>query len=133
MSTIGAEHPLCGPSLPCMVFSENFRSSPSVVSSSLPSIISYLPVVDSSTWHFHVMIFVALNSGKQKSMFNLFEVVNFPAWFSHIVSTVSSDLSFDVSLSITIVELPPLSNRIQKFLNFAFTLRVFIQPCRIDE
>ena len=61
-------------------------------------------------------------------MFTFFEVVNFPVWFSHVVYTVSFNLSFDVSLPIKTVEMLPLSNRIQKFLNFAFPLQVFIHP-----
>ena len=95
--------------------SEKLISSPSVVSRYLPGIILYLPVVELSTWHLHVTIFFALNSGNQKSTFTFFEFVTFLAWVSHVVSTVSFDLSFDVSLPITIVELIPLSNRIQKF------------------
>ena len=83
--------------------------------------------------HSHVTILVSLNSGKQKSTFTFFEVMNFPAWVSHIFFSVSFDLSFDVRLTITIVELLPLSNRIQKFLNYALSLQVFIHPCRIGE
>ena len=45
-STMGDEHPLYGPSLPSMTFSEHLRSSPSAVSRSIPRIIFYLPVVD---------------------------------------------------------------------------------------
>ena len=103
------------------------------MSRSLPRIISYLPVVDLSTWHFHVMIFVALNYGKKIYMFTFFEVVNFPAWVPHIVCIVSFDLRFEVSLPITIMELLPLSNIVRKFLNFDFPLQVFIQPYRIGE
>ena len=62
-----------------------------------------------------------------------FEVVNFPSLVSHIVFTVSFGLIFNVSLPIKIVKLLPLSNRIPKFLNFAFPLRVFIHPWRIGE
>ena len=59
----------------------------SVVIKYLSRIISYLPLVDLSTWHFHVAIFVSLNSGRQKYMFTFFEVVNFPAWVSHVFSS----------------------------------------------
>ena len=93
----------------------------------------YLLLLDLSTWHFHVTIFVALNSSKKRSTFTFFEAANLPDWVSYVVSAVYFDLSFDVSLPITIVELIPLSNRIRKILNFDFPLRVFIQPCRIDE
>ena len=60
------------------------------------------------------MIFVALNSGIQKYIITFFEVVNFLDWVSRIVSSVSFALSFDVRLLVTIVELIPLSNIIQK-------------------
>ena len=85
MSTMGDKHPLYFPFPPIMAFSENLRSSHSVVSRSLPRIVSYLPLVDSSTWHVYVTISVALNYGKQKTMLPFFEAVNFPAWVSHIV------------------------------------------------
>ena len=110
MSTIGTEHPSYGNYSLIMTLSENLRSSPNVVSSYLSRIISYIPLVDLLTWHFHVTIFVSLNSGKQTSTFTFFEVVNFQAWVSHIIFAVSFDLNFDVSLTITIVELIPLSN-----------------------
>ena len=84
-------------------------------------------------WNFHVTIFVALKSGRQKLMFTLFEAVNVSDWVSHVFSAVSFVLSFDVSLPVTIVELLPLSNIIQKFLNSALPLRVFMQTCRIGK
>ena len=91
-----------------------FRSSPSAVSGSLPRIISYLPLVDLSIWHFHVTIFFALKSGKKKYTFSFFEVVNFLAWISRVVSNVYFVFCFDISLML------PLSNRIRKNLNFTF-------------
>ena len=133
MSNIGAEHPSYGNSPPIMTLSENLRSSPNVVSRYLPRIILYLPLADSSKWNFHVTIFVSLNYGKQTYTFTFFEVVNFLAWVYHIFFAASFDLNFDVSLTITIVELIPLSNIIRKFLNFAFVLQVFIHPWRIGE
>ena len=131
--TIGVDHPLYGPYLPMMTLSENLRSVPNTVSRSLLRIISYILLVDSSMWNFHVTIFVALNSGKKNSTFTFSEVVNFLAWVSYIVFADYFDLIFDVSLPITIVELILLSNRIRKFLNFAFPLQVFIHPWRIGE
>ena len=116
-----------------MTFSENLRSSPSAVSRSLPRIRLYLPLVDLSTWHFQVNILVAINSGKQKSIFTFFEVVKFPAWVYQIFFSVSFDFIFDVSSPTTVDELIPLSNIIRNFLNSALPLRVFIQPCRIGE
>ena len=112
---------------------EIFGSSSSVVIMSLPRIVSYLPLVYLSTWHAHVTIFFALNSGKQKSIFTFFEVVNFPDWVYHLFFSASFVLSFDVSLPITTVILIPLSNRIRKFLNFSLPIQVFMQPCRIGE
>ena len=126
-------HPSYGPSPPIMTFSENLRSSPSAVSRSLPRIRLYLPLVDLSTWHFQVNILVAINSGKQKSIFTFFEVVKFPAWVYQIFFSVSFDFIFDVSSPTTVDELIPLSNIIRNFLNSALPLRVFIQPCRIGE
>ena len=95
-----------------------------MVSRALPRIISYIPLVDSSTWNFYVTIFVALNYGRQKYTFNFFEVVNFPAWVSHLVSSVSFVLCFDVSSPVTIVELLPFFNRIIKFLKFPLLMVV---------
>ena len=132
-SAMCVDHPPYVPSPPIMMLSENLISSPNAVSRFLPRIILYLPLVNFLTWHFHVNIFVALNSGKQKSTFTLFYFVNFRAWVSHIVFAVSFYLSFDVRLTNIIVEMIPMSNRIWKLSNFAFPLRVFIQPCRIGE
>ena len=85
---MGDKHPLYGPSTPIMTFSEKLRSSPSAVIRYLPRIISYLPLVDSLMWHFHVTILVALNSSKQKSIFAFFDIVKFPACVSHIAFSV---------------------------------------------
>ena len=60
-SSIVAEHPACGPSLPIMTCLEKLKPSPRAVSISIPRIISYILLVDLSTWHFHVTILVALN------------------------------------------------------------------------
>ena len=130
---MGDDHPLYGPSPPIMTFLENLRSSPNVVIGSLPRIISYLPLVDSSTWYFHVTILVQLNSGKKQSIFTFFKAVNFPFWVSQIFFAASFYLSFDIRLPITIFELLPMSNIIRKFFNFALPLRLFIQPCSIAE
>ena len=127
------EHPLHGIYTPIVTFSDNLISCPNVVSRSLPRIISYLLFVYLLTWHFHLTILVALNSSKKKFIFTFFEVVNSPAWFSHMVLADSFHLSFDVSLTITMVELLLLSNIIRKFLKFALPLWVFIHPRRIGE
>ena len=130
---MGDKNPSYGLSAPIITFSSNLRSSLNAVSSSLPRIISYLPLVDSSTWHFHITILVALNNGNQKSMFIFFEVVNLPSWVSCIVFADYFDLIVDVSLPITTIELLPLSDIIWKLLNFSLPILVFIQPCRIGE
>ena len=130
---MGSKHPSYVPSPPIMMFPENLISSPSAVNRSLPRIISYLLLVELSTWHFHDTILVALNSGKQNSMFAFCEVVNFPAWVSHVVSVEFFGLNFYVSLPITVVELLPLSNRIRKSWNNYLPLQVFIQTCSIVE
>ena len=38
-----------------------------------------------STWHFHVIFFVALNSGRQKSSLTFLILVKFPYWIFHCV------------------------------------------------
>ena len=129
-STIGPEHPLYGPSPPIMTLSEHLIYIPNAVSRSQPRIISYLPPVDSSIWHFHVTISIALNSDRHRSTFALFEVVNFPACVYHIVSAVYLVLSFYVSLPVTTDSAVQQNSGV---LYFAFPLRVFIHPCRIGE
>ena len=133
-STICAEHPSCVPPPPIMMFSEKNQSSTSVVRRSVSSIISYILSSLVFTWHIHETILVALNYGRHKSTFTFFEVLKLPAWISHVV--IYDDffcLSFDASLTITIVKLLQLSNRIWTFLHFAFPLQVFIEPCSIVE
>ena len=130
-SNIGAEHPSYGPLPLFMTWLENLRYNPVVVSKYLPMITSYLLFVESSTWHFHITILVAIKFRKHNSTFTFFEVVKFPDWVSHVVITVSFYSSFDISLTITSVEVLPLSNMIQKFLNFALPIRVSIHPFSI--
>ena len=65
---------------------------------------------NSSTWHFQITIFVALNSGNKKSTFTFFEVINFPDWVYHKFYYVSYSLRFDSSIPITTVEMLLLSN-----------------------
>ena len=81
----------------------------------------------------HVTIFVALNYDSHKSTVAISFVVNFPYWVCHVVMVESLSLSFDVRLFINIFELLIFFNRILKFLNFEFHLRVFIQPCSIGK
>ena len=112
---------------------ENLCYDPKWISKYLPKIIWYLPLVDSSMWHFHVTIFVALNSGRQNSTFTFFEVVNFLDCIFHVVFVVLICLSLYVSLTIKIVELIQLSNSIWNFLHSAHPIQVFIHPCGIGE
>ena len=112
---------------------ENLIPSPIAVSRSLPGIISYLIFVDSSTWNFHVTILFALNYGRHKSTVAISLIVNLPAWFCHVAVEKFLYLFFDVRLFITVVEVLPLYNTIQKFLIFDFPLHAFVHPCKIGE
>ena len=51
---------------PIIILLKNLISIPNAVSRSLPRIISYILLVDLSTWNFHVTIFVALNSSRKQ-------------------------------------------------------------------
>ena len=75
-STIDAKHPSYGPLPPDIMRLENIRSNTREVCKSLPRIMSYLTLAESSILHFHVVIFVALNSGSQNSTITFFNVVN---------------------------------------------------------
>ena len=130
---MGEEHPLYGPFPPSMTLLENLISIPSAVRRSLSSIISYLLLVESSMWHFHITIFAVINSGRRKYTFTFFGVVKFRAWVYHVVFPYYFVLIFDASLPTKIFEVLPLSNRIRKKSNFSLPLRVFIQPCRIGK
>ena len=133
MSTLGADNPLNGPLPPKRMFSENLRYNNKAVSQSLPRIISYLLLVDLSMRHFHITFLVAPNYVRHNFMFTFLEVVNFPAWVSHVVSVELFCLSFSISLPIIIFELFLPSNRTQKFLNNSLPLWVFIQRFSIGE
>ena len=45
-----------------MTWSDNFKFNPNSVNKYFPKIISYLPLAQPSTWHFHVMKFVVINA-----------------------------------------------------------------------
>ena len=47
-------------------------------------------------WHFHVTIFVALESESQKSTVEISLVVNFPAWSYHVLMEEYLRLSFGI-------------------------------------
>ena len=128
---MGVVDPLKGPSSASMTCPENFRFDTNPVHRCRPNIISYLPLTDSSTWQFYVMKFVTLSAGKVKYTLTLLLVVIFPACVIHCIRAFSYRPNFFTSLPITIVELHPLSNKIQKHFNLALPLLVFIHPCRI--
>ena len=132
---MGAAHPWHCYSPKSMVFVENFRSIPSLVSRSLLIIISYLPALESSTWHFHVTIFIALRTGKDNYTFTIQLFVVFPACVLHFVEFTGLNLflSFWVIRPLTIEEVHPLYNSIRKLLLSDLCRRTFIQPCIIGE
>ena len=132
-STMVAVDPLKGPSSDLMTCSENFRFNHNYVNRSLPKIISYLTLADSSTWKFRITIFVALSWGKVKYILTLWLVVILPGYMCHCITAHFLGLIFSISLLIIIMELHPLSNRIREFLIFDLPFCVFIHPCRIGE
>ena len=130
-STMGVVYSLKFPSSALMTYSDNYIFNPNYFNRSRPKIISYLPLEELSTWHFHVTTLVALSAGKVKSTLNLRLVVIFPACLCHYIGEYFSGSSFFTRLPITIVEVHPLSNKMQTFLNFALPFIVFIHSCRI--
>ena len=121
------------PSYSSMTRSDNFIFNPNSVHRYCPNIISYIPLAESYTWHFHVMTFVALSVGKVKSTLTLKLVVIFSVCVCHYITAYFSGCIFPTSLPITTVELYSLSDRIRKLLKFALTFLVLIHTCRIVE
>ena len=76
---------------------------------------------------------MTLSTGMVKYTLTLRLVVIFPACVGYRIGVYFSVDGFKTSLTITTVELHPLSNKIQKFLNFALPLLVFIHTCRMGE
>ena len=111
--------------------SKNFRFNPNYFNRFIINIMSYFLLSYSSTWQFHVTIFVALNSGKVKSILTLRLVVILPSCVCHYITVSLLGLSLFISLIIMIVELHLLSNKIWKFLNFSLPFCVFIHQGRI--
>ena len=132
-STMGVVDPLKVPSSSSMMCSDNFKFDPNYVDRSCYKIISYLLSADSSTWHFHVKTCFVLSASKVKSNLILGLIVIFPACMCHCITASLSVCSFLTSITITTVELHPRPNGIQKFLNFALPILVFIHPFRIWE
>ena len=125
-STMGVVYPLKVPSTALMTYLEIFKFTRISVHRYRLNIISF-------TWRFQITVFVALSAGKVKSTLNLYLVVIFLACVCHCITASFSGFSFSTNLTITIVELHPLSNRIQKFLNLYLPFLLFIQPCIIEE
>ena len=88
--------------------------------------MSYLPLAELSTWKFHVMIFVALLSGKAKSILTFRLVVIIPACVCHCITLSSIVISFLISLTITIGKLHPISNKILWLLDPWYWQRIII-------
>ena len=101
--TMGAMHISNGPSHPLITCSEYFKFNYNSLSISLPNIIACLLLVYLSTWHSHIMVFVTLNSGRQKFTLTFWLVVRFPAFIFHYFTTYFSFLIFDVILLTTIM------------------------------
>ena len=132
-STIGSISPIKGPSYASMTCLEIFRFISNYVNRFLPKIMSYLPLADSSTWHFHVTTLVTISAGKISSTSTLWLIVMFPVYVFHCITAYVSGHSFWTSLLMSIVELHPLSHRIRNFLNFTLPFLVFINLCIIGE
>ena len=95
---MGGVEPLKVPPPASMAWSDNFRFNPKVVNISLPKIIEYLPLEDSSTWTFHVTVFVTLISGKVKSTLTFRLLVIVPADVCHCIVAFYLGSSFLLSL-----------------------------------
>ena len=85
---MGAVDPFKVSSSASMTCSENFKFNSKAGNKYRPNIIWYLPLEKSYTWEFHVIISIALSSGKVKSMLTLMLVVILPTCLCHC-NTVS--------------------------------------------
>ena len=99
------------PSPDLMTCLEHFIINPNVVYRYLPKIISYLPLVESSTWNHHITMFVVINAGKV--VYLIFQISG---------NINSLHLPLHQRIFFIIVELHPPSNKILKFLHFSLTL-----------
>ena len=79
------------------------------------------------------MIFVALNYGRQKSIFTILVVVTFLDWVCHVLVVDFLHLILDVRFIIIVIGLLPIPNKILNVLDLSFSLWVFIKPCSIVE
>ena len=87
--------PLKGPSSALIMCSENFKFNQNYVNISRPKIISYPPLAESSTCHFHVRIFFALSVGKVQSTLTLRLAVIFLACVCHFITDYFQDVFFN--------------------------------------
>ena len=111
---MGVVAPIKGPSSALMTCSGNFIFDPNYVNRYHPKIISYLPLVDSSTGYLHVTAFVALSAGKVKSTLTLMSVVIFLSCLCYCIGAYLASFfvdSFWTSLPNTIIKLHPLYNK----------------------
>ena len=130
---MGAVTPLKGKSSASMTRSNFFRFNHKYINISLPNIMSYLRLLESSTWTFPVTFFLATISGRIKSILNFRLVVIIRAFMCHWITAFYLGVSFFIRFTITIVELHPLYNRVWKLLNFALHFLVFIHLFIIRE
>ena len=112
-STMGSVYPLKYPLYPPMAWLDHFLFNPNYINRYLPNIISYIPLAESSTWHFHVTIFFTLSSGKVNSIVTFELIVILPVFLFRSI-TASFLGQFFFCLPNLIVELHPLYNIIQK-------------------
>ena len=83
---MGDVYPLKVPSSASMTWSDSYRFNPRAVNRSLPNIIPYIPLAESSTWHFHVEISVAISSGKVNYIYTFLLVVILPTCVCHCIT-----------------------------------------------
>ena len=77
-----------------MTYSDNFRFNPNYINIYLSKIISYLPLAESSTYHFYVTKLVALSTGKVKSNSTSRLVMIFLAFVCHCIRESFSGFYF---------------------------------------
>ena len=86
---MGILDPLKGPSYALLKCSNHFGINTNSVNRYLPKIISYIPLMDSSTLKSHVKTSIALSVGKVKYTLTLILVVIFPACVRHCIKAYS--------------------------------------------
>ena len=107
------------------------KFNPNEVSMYPYMMISYPLSSESPAWHYHIMIFVALNSGRQKYTLKFWRVVRLPDCILHQITEYFVFLSFNVSILIKMMGPNPLYNNTRKLLYPNLTLCVIIHQCGI--